>query len=50
MTTILTLAVGGVYLGIALGHLTHGRVGLGLTFAAYAVANLGLVLAEREAR
>ena len=47
MTAALTLGVGGVYLTIAAGHFMAGRVGLGIAFIAYALANVGLVLAER---
>jgi len=47
MTAWLTLSIGVVYLGISLGHASSGRWGLALAFAAYAVANVGLVLAEK---
>lgn len=47
MTAYLTAAIGVVYLGIGVSHFAHGRVGLGITFTAYALANVGLVLAER---
>lgn len=47
MTAALTLGVGAIYVAIAIGHFAHGRVGLGIAFTAYALANVGLVLAER---
>lgn len=47
MTVALTLSVGVVYLIIGAGHFAAGRIGLGITFTAYALANVGLALAER---
>ena len=44
---LLTGAVALVYLGVAAAHLNGGRHGMALTFVAYALANIGLILAER---
>jgi len=46
-TACLTAAIGVVYLWIGIAHFAAGRIGLGITFTAYALANAGLVLAER---
>ncbi len=46
MTAWLTAGVGLVYLAVAAGHYAEGRAGLALAFAGYAVANVGLIMAE----
>jgi hypothetical protein len=48
MSAWLTAVVGVLYLAIAVAHLHAGRRGLALAFFAYAVANMGLILAEKE--
>lgn len=42
MSRYLTLFIGAVYLGIAADHLVNGRGALALTFASYALANVGI--------
>lgn len=43
----LTAFVGLLYLATAAFHVRGGRYGLALAFVAYALANVGLILAER---
>lgn len=43
----LTAFVGVLYLAIAAAHAAGGRFGLALAFAGYALANVGLIYAER---
>lgn len=47
MTAWLTASVGLVYCIIGWGHVAEGRLGLGLAFFAYALANVGLIAAEK---
>lgn len=44
MSTQLLLATSGAYVFVALGYVREGRYGMGLAFAAYALANLGFVI------
>lgn len=48
LSQALTLGVTVGYLGIAVAHVISGRYGFGLTFAGYAIANLGIIAAERS--
>jgi hypothetical protein len=43
LVTIITL----LYIGTAIAELGDGRIGLGLTFLCYALANVGLILAMK---
>lgn len=43
MGVILMGIVSLIYFGVALSMLTTGQYGMSLTFAAYAVANIGLI-------
>jgi hypothetical protein len=47
LTAWLTAGVGVVYLVAAVGHFANDRVGLAVAFAAYALANVGLIMAEK---
>ena len=47
MTAWLTAGVGVVYLMVSIGHFLEGREGLALAFVAYALANVGLIMAEK---
>jgi hypothetical protein len=40
----LLLATSGAYMFVALGYIREGRYGMGLAFAAYALANVGFVI------
>jgi hypothetical protein len=44
----LTAFVGVLYVATAVAHVHGGRIGLGFAFVGYAVANVGLVLAEKN--
>lgn len=46
ISQLLTGVVTVIYVGIAIAHCADGRMGLGLTFLGYAVANIGLIIAE----
>ena len=46
MSMLLTGFVSVIYVGIALAHVSDARYGLGLAFASYALANVGLIMAE----
>ena len=43
----LILAVGGIYLYIAVDLICAGKTGLSLAFAGYAVSNIGLYMAAK---
>ena len=43
----LTAVVTVIYLGVAVAHAKGGRLGMALTFVAYGLANIGLIIAER---
>lgn len=45
MGIVLMAIVSLIYLGVAVSMLTTGQYGMALTFAAYAVANVGLIWA-----
>lgn len=45
---LLTAWIAVVYLVVAASHVSGGRYGLSLTFVAYALANVGIVWAERS--
>lgn len=47
MSTWLLWVVGICYIGTAIDLWWHGNPGLGLAFAAYAVANFGLIWAAK---
>lgn len=42
----LTLLVAVIYAGTLVAHLAAGRVGFALMFFGYALANIGLIIAE----
>ena len=44
MNAWLLALIGGVYLWVAGGYFFEGRIGMGLTFVAYAVANVGFIV------
>lgn len=46
-TDVLIGGVAVVYVMVALDHATSGNLGFATTWAAYAVANIGLLLAAR---
>lgn len=43
----LTALVTVIYIGVAVAHASGGRLGMAVTFVAYALANVGLIIAER---
>ena len=45
MGVILMGVVSLIYLGVAVNMIGNGQYGMALTFAAYAVANVGLIMA-----
>ena len=47
MSGPLILAVGGIYLYIAVDLICAGKTGLSLAFAGYAVSNIGLYMAAK---
>lgn len=44
----LLLFVGAIYAWVAVNYLIAGRLGMGLAFVAYAIANLGFMLDTLE--
>jgi len=44
---VLTGVVTLIYVGVAVAHAKGGRLGMAITFVAYALANIGLIVAER---
>ncbi len=46
VSAALTAVVTVLYTAIAAAHFAGGRPGLGLAFAGYALANIGLIMAE----
>ena len=49
MSEFLLMVVGVCYIGTALDLYGRGQQGLAIAFAAYAIANLGLIMAARGA-
>ena len=48
MSTVLIAVCGALYLLTAADLWWEGKTGLALTFAAYALANVGLIMAARQ--
>jgi len=49
LTVILPAIVAIIYVTVGIGHIISGNKGMALTWAAYALANIGLIWATLEA-
>ena len=49
MSTPLIIACGLIYVWVALEQAAEGNIGMAITFGAYALANVGLCIAARQA-